>query len=82
MHSDVTRELDTSCILNVPASKKFSAGRDDSGAMASNLESGRPAFSAFFTKQQAIYYMSNKPYVRKFLVNSKNDSIVTAPPKN
>ena len=51
LHSDVTRELDTSCILNVPASKQFSAGRDDSGAMASSLESGWPAFNAFFTRQ-------------------------------
>ena len=50
LHSDVTRKLDTSCILNMPASKKFSAGRDDSGAMASNLGSGRPAFNVFFYK--------------------------------
>ena len=36
LHSDVTRKLDTSCILNVTASKKFSTGRDDSGAAAGN----------------------------------------------
>ena len=66
----------------MPASKKFSTGRDYSGAMASNLESGRPAFNAFFTKQQAIHCVSDKRYVQKFLVNSKYDSIITAPSKN